>query len=341
MQRTAIRLRAWLGVNGPAIDDTDDDITAAFEIAKLLDARAVRLDLDWPTLARPDSDRYRRALGIVEHARTRGLSVLACVGYRPDDVPALVPAAPGNPWQQTPALLDTPKVNELDRTFAELIRAGVRAFEGWNEWNSPAFSNPPQPFVMAVYHQALAGAVATGSWLAGRQVPVIVGGTAPATLKAHDAYHQLLNDDLLGTHYRVGDYPAHHPYAFGYDPYAAEHHDQDYNALHVQTPAIAWVWAAAHQGRAARVWATELGWPDSIGTEHDQARRATRDLTWWAEQARAGITGPVFIYTARSDRLTTVDGEAFGLRDRDNRPKQILIDAIRHAANTPLGVADL
>lgn len=338
MNRNAVRLRAWLGVNGPAIDDSDADVADAFVIATMLGCSAVRLDLDWPTLARPDSPRHARARALVRAARDHGLSVLACVGYSPDDVELVDPAAAGNPWQRTPTGQGAVRVRDLDLTFADLIRDGVRAFEGWNEWNSPAFSHPPDAAAMALYHAALADAVSTAVWLTGRAVPLVVGGTAPNAYQAHDAYEDMLGvRDVYAAIGRVGDYPAHHPYAFGYDPYAEEHRAESYNALLVQSLAVGWVWAAHHRGRGARVWATEIGWPDSMGDVRARARRATADLTWWAEQARAGITGPVFVYTARSDRLTGVDGEAFGLRDRDGVPKQALIDAIRAAGAVKVG----
>lgn len=323
IRRRASRLRHWLGVNGPALDDTVEEADAALDLIRSLGARWVRLDFDWPTLA-TSSSRRARAFQLVADARARRLSVLAVIGYRPTTATALDPEAGGNSWQLTPTAADAVEVRALRSIIVDLIRAGVDAFEGWNEWNHEGFSNPPDPDVMAVYHQALAETIARASWEAAQPVAVLVGGTAPATLYAHDAYSQLLttaDGAFVGTH------PAHHPYAWSYDPHAAGNVAQEWNALRYQ-PAVIWAeWLAAH-GTAARVWGTEIGWPDSID---DQVERATLDLAWWAEGINDGAFGPIFVYTARSDAVTGVDGEQFGLRDADGLEKTALTAAIRQA----------
>lgn len=341
MNRKPFRLRSWLGVNGPALGDTPADADAAFAVINATGARWVRLDFDWPSLAEGGT-RYERALELTRQAKAQALDVLATIGYRPGYVEAIDPTSKAtNPWQLTPTATGAARVGEIRPQIEALIAAGVDAVEGWNEWNLDGFSHPPDAAAMAVYHAALADAVASAAWRAGnRTVPVIVGGTAPSAYHAHDAYEHMLG---VGSVYaamgRVGDYPAHHPYAFGYDPYAAAHRGKDYNALTFQPAAIIWNWAAA--GRpSTRVWATEIGWPDSIGRA-EQARRAETDLREWARMIVAGIGGPVFVYTARSDRLTGVDGEAFGLIDRNGNVKQHLVDAIRRAGTAVIQGATL
>lgn len=335
VNRKAYRLRAWLGTNGPALDDPPQERADALALAYDL-GQWVRLDLDWPGILNPD--RHARQVELVADAARIGLRVLAVIGYRPDAVEAIDPDAPDrNHWQLTPTGQGATEIRRCVPQIEALIRAGVSAVEGWNEWNAAGFAHPPDAAAMAVYHAALCDAVTQAGWRAGRFVPTIVGGTAPDAYWAHRAYEDMLGvTDVVPAIGEPGMFPAHHPYAFGpgYDPHAAEHVGEGYNALRFQAPAIYLGWVAS--GRLpARVWATEIGWPDSLGPD-EQARRASVDLAWWADLIRQGIGGPIFVYTARSDRYTGVDGERFGLRDEAGRRKAALVSAVRKAGSLPL-----
>lgn len=318
----ARRFGDWLGTCGPHWTDPPDEQAAALDLTVQLGLGWVRVDTPWPALL--DAAALDQLEVLVRRCAQRQLRVLGLVSYSPPE--ARPPSAPlaSPPWHQAPSVdgveVHLPRAADA---LGRLAAAGVVAWEGWNEYNARAFCQPAPRLAapaIARFHAVL------HDLLTARNLgPLVLGGTAPDPYRADVALaDQLANGATF-------DHVGHHPYAFGYDPRAPEHLEQPYNALLRQPELVRDVlrWCARPD---ALIWATELGWPDSMGPDLQRAR-VTADLRLWLGRVRAGWAGPAMIYTARSDRFTTADGERFGLRDSTGAPKPQLCEPIAAAAS--------
>jgi aryl-phospho-beta-D-glucosidase BglC (GH1 family) len=273
-------------------------------------ARWLRLDFPWSSI---ESTRgtYNWALTdrVVNAATARGLRVLA--------LPAYTPA-----WARPAGSSD--KFGPTDPTaYAAFVKAaatryGPEKVSAWEIWNEPNIANFWQPAPNVGAYTRLLKASYTAIKSVRPTVPVITGGTSPAT----DGTNISPNSWAKGLYANAAkgyfDALGHHPYSFPAMPST-----NIYWSAWTQTPSLRDV-MVANGDSAKQVWLTEFGAPTGLAagalTEQAQAQYVSEGATLSQQWPWAG---PLFLYSLRNTGTNTYDREQnFGLlrQDRSQKP---------------------
>jgi hypothetical protein len=290
------------------------------DLARYLDgvraARAgwIRLDINWDVIQRHGARRYdwARFDTVVAAARRRGLAVLGVIAYTP-------------PWARpagTTAMYPPAHVESYARFAGVAVRhfsrAGVRAYEIWNEPNVARFWRPA-PDVVRYTHMLRRAYAAIKS--ADPGATVVSGGLAP-----HGRYGQ--NDretinplSFLEWMYANGakgslDAVGWHPYAFPHDLTFAVW--SAWSQMAATTPSALSIMGAFGDGRR-KLWATEFGAPTGVtGFAVSEAAQAQLVTDAFAALCAAPWAGPAFLYSYRDDGTDPADVEhSLGIVRRD------------------------
>jgi hypothetical protein len=274
----------------------------------------LRLDVSWAGL---EPARGTYAWGsvdrIVEAARERGLSVLGILDYTP------AWARPAGTTQFAPPT-DPQDFARFATAAATRYHTTVRAWEVWNEPNSPLFWSPAAD--SAAYVRLLVPAFQAIK-AADPSATVLTGGTSPTA----SGGGWLSPVDFLNGVYAAGgggsfDAVAHHPYNFPFMPLRVTTDFND-NAFAGVTPHLYSVMQAHQDGRKL-IWGTEMGAP-TIGARRPASLAAylTQAYEGWT---RWDFTGPLFWYSYRDAGFSGDPEDHFGLVRHDFTPKQPALD---------------
>jgi hypothetical protein len=278
-------------------------------------ARWLRIDINWAEIqdAGPGKYDWSRIDRVVREATARGMRVLGGIIY--------------TPWWARPRGTDATYGPTPDAyaTFAGAAaqhygRMGVRAFEIWNEPNSPAFWKPaPDPAAYTAVLKAAYRAIKKSDPAA----TVVTGGTAPAPTEP-GSYNPV---DFLKGIYAAGgrgyfDAVGHHPYCWPLLPGASKPwsawYQMDSGASSLRSLMV------ANGDGAKKIWATEFGAPTDgpTGSFVSPTRQATMLIKAYKLFAGYSWAGPLFFYSGRDLGTTSnTNQNFFGLTTYDFLPK--------------------
>ncbi len=294
------------------------------ELARYLDgvnavgARWIRLDINWDVIQPRGraSFRWEPFDRVVRAARARGIDVLGLIVYTP---PWARPARTTHAYPPTNLTTYSRFANAAASHFA---KAGVHAYEVWNEPNVAEFWRPaPQPVRYARMLQLASAAIKAADPAA----TVVSGGLAPSGARGASDGHHLNPLDFLEAIYANGagralDAVGWHPYTFPHGltfaPWSA------WSQIEATHPSAITIMSAAGDGDK-KIWITEFGAPTGTASgafsEGAQAR-FIRDA--FALLGASSWAGPAFLYTYRDAGSDVSDTEHnFGIVRRDWSPK--------------------
>jgi hypothetical protein len=248
---------------------TPDRLRSALHDAVAVGATWVRLDFSWADVQPNGPGTYRWAGldRVVATARALGLNVLPTLAYTPR-------------WARPTGCHSAMCAPASDAAFARFARAaaeryapeGVRAWEIWNEENTPGFWKPAPS---AAQYVTLLDATAAAIRSVDSTAFIVSGGlTATLTLKgAVDTRIFLEQMCALGAN-RVVDAIGYHPYTYPYLPTFTGSWATAWNKI-AQTP-ISMVSILAQFGTPDMpVWLTEYGAPSTASAGADLAAQVT------------------------------------------------------------------
>jgi hypothetical protein len=315
-----------------------DRLRAALHDAVAVGATWVRLDFSWADVQANGPGRWHWAGldRVVAMARSLGLNVLPTLAYTPR-------------WARPAGCDSAMCAPASDAAFARFARAaatryapqGVRAWEIWNEENTPGFWKPaPSASQYVALLDATAGAIRSVDPTAF----IISGGlTATLTLKgAVDTRTFLEQMCALGAN-RVVDAIGYHPYTYPYLPTFTGSWATAWNKI-AQTP-VSMVSILAHYGTPGMpIWLTEYGAPSTSSPGADgtaqvtEARQAQMATSAVSAVVSSRSIGALFWYTDQDlpgDRPL----DHYGLRRRDGTAKPAFA-ALRQAIARATATAD-
>lgn len=315
----------WMGANVPFHNDPNREESVTF--INGLGVKWARVSLDLAGLL---STSTRAAMcDYIAYITDLGMNVIALCGYSPGDAYAITP---GN-GKSAPSDSGLDYLARSLRTpFGDLMDAGARVLEMWNEWNfyDLNFVGGDVARLAKLWRSMSAQWRSVGVSKRVGDVLVITGSTAGAEGTASrpyapDALTALLNAEPNSHHWFDGI--GHHPSLFPSDPLDPTKYGQPWNAFSQTDNLYA---TAAFVGRPdARIWATEMTWPTwgtgaLAGEEAEQATRARSDLTKWFEWQDSGQAGPALVYHGMRDNAPGSDtSHGAGIRRADGSQKPV------------------
>lgn len=298
------RAGAGFSLNSGILWESAESRSRSLDLVAAMGATSIRLDLSWYWAER-SSGKFDWSLfdPIINGAQSRGLSVLAVLGSAP-------PWAATNPKDgkahNRPASLTT--WERYVKTAAKRYRGKIFAYEIWNEPNGRDYFWPaPDPeFFTSLVRTAVS---AIKSSAPGTLTIAGALGPAPETdgnMTAPEFAARMIRAGIVSTGV---DHYAFHPYDF--DGTMAESARWDLTAVRQAINFSAALQAAG--AKNYRVWATEYGFPSSLGVDR-QSQMLTTGLTQWPEMSFAG---PVYLHELKDQNGT----DTFGVFDQQGTPK--------------------
>ncbi len=318
---------------------TTGRLESALHDAVAVGATWIRLDFSWADVQprSPTSYRWAGLDRVVASAHALGLHVLPTLAYTPS-------------WARPAGCTSDKCAPASDAAFARFARAavvryapeGIRAWEIWNEENTPGFWKP-EPTAAGYVHLLDATAAAIRSVDPGAFI--ISGGlTATLTLKGAVDTRTFLEDMCaLGANHVV-DAVGYHPYTYPFLPTFTGSFATAWNKI-AQTP-LSMVGILAQYGTPdLPLWLTEYGAPStnappdgSSGGSPDQVTEARQaQMATSAVEAVAASTsiGALFWYTDE-DLPGGRPLDHYGLRRSDGSAKPAF-GALRQAISALTG----
>jgi hypothetical protein len=297
-------------------------LAAALHDAVAVGATWVRLDFSWADVQPngPTSFHWAGLDRVVSMARSLGLNVLPTLAYTPG-------------WARARSCASDKCPPASDAAFARFARAaaaryagqGVRAWEIWNEENSPGFWAPAPD---ATRYVALLDATAAAIRSVDPGAFIISGGlTATLTLKgAVDTRLFLEQMCALGAN-RVVDAVGYHPYTYPYLATFSGTWATAWNKI-AQTPVSIASILAQYGTPDLPVWLTEYGAPSTSSTvagasdtaQVTEARQAQIAASAVSAVVSSTSIGALFWYTDQ-DLPGSRPVDHYGLRSADGTAK--------------------
>ena len=265
----------------------------------------IRFVINWEVIQRDGARRYdwARFDPVIAAARRRGIAVLGVIAYTP-------------PWARPAGTTGAypPTHIESYARFAKVAvqhfsRAGVRAYEIWNEPNVARFWRPAPDVVR--YTQMLKRAYSAIK-SADPAATVVSGGLAPHGMYGQNDRENINPLSFLERMYANGasgslDAVGWHPYAFPHDLNFALW--SAWSQMTATTPSALSIMGAYGDGRR-QIWATEFGAPTgTTGYAVSEAAQAQLVTDAFAALCAAPWAGPAFLYSYRDDGTDPADFE--------------------------------
>lgn len=294
------------------------DLARYLDGAKAAHTGWIRFDINWEAIQSggPASYNWAPYDNVVQATTSRGMKVLAMIGYTPSW------ARPGGTTGKTPPTNLADFANFARTAVARYAPMGVHAYEVWNEPNIVNFWAPaPDPArytqMLKLAYPAIKGADPSAT--------VVSAGLSPyGAYGEGDAQHinpltfleAMYANGAGGSFDALGWHPYNYPWGLSYFTWSA------WSQMSQTTPSARSIMTSRGDG-AKQIWSTEFGAPTG-STTRDMSEAAQAQLVTDSYTLLKGWSwaGPAFFYSYHDNGTNKSDVEQnFGILHFDWTPK--------------------